>query len=205
MICYDLWPSTALTADQSGSSSPGSNHPLVTSGCSCQLGVGILSLRPSSVKRINVLSTTLKSQAREGMPCCPSFTGPKGNGGWGRRTDHWIEGALTILLSLAPPKAFSWPVAKRPFLLAVLSEHPYLRLTVRWWLRRGKRKRGRGEQMSGFCHRIFRALYSAASEVHHRHTSPPPSFQIRLFSSAADIEQNPETGYQLHVTPMCGP
>ena len=70
-------------------------------------------------------------------------------------------------------------------------------------MQRGDRE---GERMSGFCHRIFRALYSAPSE------GPSPShtasalFQIRLFSSAvADTEQNPETGYQLHVTLARGP
>ena len=132
----------------------------------------------------------------------------RGNGGWSRRTDHWIEGALTILLSLAPPKAFSWPVAKRPFLLAVLSEHPYLRLTVRWRFAKRKereRERGRGSKCLDFVTEFSERCILQRVRGHHRHTSPPPRFQIRLFSSAADIEQNPETGYQLHVTPMCGP
>lgn len=103
------------------------------------------------------------------------------------RSDHWIEGALTILLSLAPPKAFSWLVAKRPFLLATLEQrapvHPYLPLTVGWWLRRGKREEGRRERMSGFCHRIFRALYSAASEgpsPSHAASAPFPNTAVFL-------------------------
>ena len=55
--------------------------------------------------------------------------------------------------------------------------------------------------VTGFSERCI--LHQA--RVHHSHTPPPPRFQIRLFSSAvADTEQNPETGYQLHVTLVRG-
>ena len=69
-------------------------------------------------------------------------------------------------------------------------------------LRRGKREGGEClDFVTGFSERCILQL----ARVHHRHTPPPPRFQIRLFSSAADIEQNPETGYQLHVTLVRGP
>ena len=63
-----------------------------------------------------------------------------------RRTDHWIEGALTINLSLAPPKALGWPVAKRPFLLATPEQCLVSSLTCTLLsdggLQRGERGRG---------------------------------------------------------------
>ena len=84
-----------------------------------------------------------------------------------------------------------------------MSTLPYLRLTGWWWLARGERE-GREclDFVTGFSERCI--LHQA--RVHHSHTPPPPRFQIRLFSSAvADTEQNPETGYQLHVTLARGP
>ena len=59
-----------------------------------------------------------------------------------------------------------------------MSSLPYLRLTVWWWLARGER----GEGMSGFCHRIFRALYSAPSEgPSQSHTASAPFPNTAVF------------------------
>ena len=61
-----------------------------------------------------------------------------------------------------------------------MSTLPYLRLTVWCWLARGERERGEG--MSGFCHRIFRALYSAPSEgPSQSHTASAPFPNTAVF------------------------
>ena len=61
--------------------------------------------------------------------------------------------------------------------------HQYLRLTVGWWLAKRKERGGERERMSGFCHRIFRALYSAASEgpsPSHAASAPFPNTAVFL-------------------------
>ena len=67
-------------------------------------------------------------------------------------------------------------------------------------LQRGDRERGSEclDFVTGFSERCI----LQPARVHHRHTPPPPYSKYGCFPKpAADIEQNPETGYQLHVTP----